>query len=478
MWRGIRWRITSVATVVVLVVLVVAAFGIVRWERIVLVDNLDEALTAQVLAVADVATPDSVDRNLNLGLDDDAITEIRTAQGGGLVAMAGPARFPAELELPDDSQVLISTITPRGSSQEYRVASTSTGGLVVRVGVPLDDVDESTAALIVAFSIAIPVVTLLLAALIWWLVGRTLRPVESIRRQVSEITGQDLHHRVSEPPADDEIGRLAFTMNQMLDRLEASSEQQRRFVADASHELRSPLTRIRSEIEVDLAHPDTADVDRTIHSVLQETEQMQRLVDDLLTLARFDESGHGHTRIGELPLVDLDEVVRSEVNRVRPAATVTLDIAAVAPVQVHGDGDQLHRMVRNVIDNAVRYAHTTATITLEAVDRTAVLTIADDGRGIPIGQREVVFERFTRLDDSRTRDADGRSDGTGLGLAIARAIVTRHAGTIVVDPEFTPGTRIVIALPAADSTKHHASDERRAGMRAAGSSPPHTRPER
>ena len=456
MWRGIRCRITAVATVVVLVVLVVTAFGIVRWERIVLVDNLDEALTAQVLAVAEIATPASVDRELNLGLDDDAITEIRSAQSGELIALAGPGRLPAELELRDDSQVRISTITPEGSSQEYRVASTSTDGLVVRVGVPLDDVDESTTALIVAFSTAIPVVTLLLAALIWSLVGRTLRPVESIRRQVSAITGRDLHQRVSEPPVDDEIGRLAITMNEMLDRLEAASERQRRFVADASHELRSPLTRIRSEIEVDLAHPDTADLDRTFHSVLQETEQMQRLVDDLLTLARFDESGREHTGLDELSLVDLDEVVRSEVNRVRPAATVTLDIGAVAPVQVHGDRDQLQRMVRNVIDNAIRYAHTTVTITLDAVDLTATLTIADDGRGIPSAQREIVFERFARLDDSRTRDVDGRSDGTGLGLAIARAIVTRHAGTIAIDPEFAPGTRVVISLPASDA---HAPDQ-------------------
>ncbi len=476
MWRGIRWRITAVATVVVLVVLVVTAFGIVQWERIVLVDNLDEALTAQVLAVAEVATPASVDRALNSGLDDDAITETRSAESGGLIALAGPGPLPVELELRDAFQPRISTITPDGSSQHYRVASISRGGLVVRVGVPLDDVDESTTALIVAFSITIPAVTLLLAALIWWLVGRTLRPVESIRRQVSVITGRDLHQRVREPPVDDEIGRLAITMNEMLDRLEASSDRQRRFVADASHELRSPLTRIRSEIEVDLAHPDTADLDRTFHSVLQETEQMQRLVDDLLTLARFDESGREHTGLDELSLVDLDEVVRSEVNRVRPAATVTLDIGAVAPVQVHGDRDQLQRMVRNVIDNAVRYARTTVTITLDTVDRTAILLITDDGCGIPSAQREIVFERFARLDDSRTRDADGRSDGTGLGLAISRAIGTRHAGTIVVDPEFAAGTRVVIALPiAADPTP---SDERNAGIRPVGSSPQHTPPER
>lgn len=450
MWRGIRWRITAVATVVVVVVLVLTAFGIVRWERIVLIDNLDEALTAQVLAVADVATPDAVGRDFEVGLDDDAITEIRSARNGELVAAAGPGRFPIDPRPPIDSRVRIVTVTPDGSSQAYRVASTSAGDLTVRVGVPLDDIDESTTALIVAFSIAIPLVTMLLAALIWWLVGRTLRPVESIRRQVSEITGHDLDQRVTEPPADDEIRRLAITMNDMLDRLEASSERQRRFVADASHELRSPLTRIRSEIEVDLAHPETADGTRTVRSVLYEAEQMQRLVDDLLVLARFDESGDRSTRSADLPLLDLDEVLRSEVLRTRPTATIALDLSGISPVQIHGDRAQLERLLRNVIDNAVRYARTSVIVTLEEVDQRAILTVADDGPGIPVQQRELVFERFTRLDDSRARDEAGPGDGTGLGLAIARAIATRHAGTITIDPEFSPGTCVVVSLPAGD----------------------------
>jgi signal transduction histidine kinase len=383
-----------------------------------------------------------------VGLDDDAITEIRSARNGELVAITGPGRFPIDARPPIDSRVRIHTVTPDGASQAYRVASTSTGDLIVRVGVPLDDIDESTTALIVAFSIAVPLVTLVLAALIWWLVGLTLRPVESIRRQVSEITGHELDRRVTEPSADDEIRRLAITMNEMLDRLEASSVRQRRFVADASHELRSPLTRIRSEIEVDLAHPETADGARTVRSVLHEAEKMQRLVDDLLVLARFDESGRGSTGTAELPLVDLDELLRSEVLRIRPTAALAFDLSAISPVQIHGDRPQLERLLRNVIDNAVRYASTSVVVTLDEIDQHAILTVADDGPGIPAEQRELVFERFTRLDDSRARDADGTGDGTGLGLAIARAIATRHAGTMRIDPEFSPGTRVIVSFPA------------------------------
>ena len=304
---------------------------------------------------------------------------------------------------------------------------------------PTDDIDESIAALRLTLAVAIPVVTAVLAGLIWWLVGRTLRPVEAIRRQVAGITGTNLHRRVPEPDGNDEIARLARTMNAMLDRVERASASQQRFVADASHELRSPLTRIRSELEVDLAHPGTADPGATHHSVLEEVEQMQRLVDDLLVLARHD---NRPSMPAVTSVVDLDDIVLDEIHR-HPDAPVEIDTRAVSAAQVSGNPAHLARLIRNLLDNAIRHARTTVTVTLFEHEAMAILTITDDGPGIPTADHERVFERFTRLDFARTT-ADG---GSGLGLAIARAIVTDHQGTIAFDPHHQPGARLVVHLP-------------------------------
>jgi signal transduction histidine kinase len=278
--------------------------------------------------------------------------------------------------------------------------------------------------------------------LIWWLVARTLRPVESIRREVADISGQNLHRRVPEPSTGDEIARLAHTMNAMLDRVEEAAERQQRFVADASHELRSPLTRIRSELEVDLGDPGTADLVATHRSVLDETEKLQRLVDELLFLARSDAFEH-HDR--HSVAVDLDDTVLRETQRLRGTSTIPIDISGVSAAQVRGDPSDLTRVVRNLTDNAVRHAHSTVTIALSEHGGHAVLTVADDGPGIPPERREEAFERFTRLDEARAA-TDG---GTGLGLAITREIVERHGGTIVVDPHHAAGARFVVELPLA-----------------------------
>jgi signal transduction histidine kinase len=271
--------------------------------------------------------------------------------------------------------------------------------------------------------------------------------VEAIRREVAGIGtagAPGLDRRVPVPPGDDEVARLARTMNGMLDRLEDGAARQQRFVADASHELRSPLARIRSEIEVDLAHPDGADPTATARSVLDETVGLQHLVADLLALARSD-AGTGASGRPPGP-VDLDEVVGRLVRRVREGGRVAIDARGVGPARVTGDPDRLGRAVANVVDNAVRHADSTVTVTLAEQNGSVRLTVADDGPGIPPDQRDAVFERFARLDTARSA-GDG---GTGLGLAIARDTVTEHGGTIEVDPGHTPGAQLVITLPAAD----------------------------
>jgi signal transduction histidine kinase len=229
-------------------------------------------------------------------------------------------------------------------------------------------------------------------------------------------------------------------MNAMLDRVESATARQQRFAADASHELRSPLTRIRAELEVDLAHPEQADLAATHRSVLEDATQLQRLVDDLLHLARVDAGAVSNRR----EPVDLDDIVLRDARRLRADGRVQIDISGVSAAQLRGDADELARAVRNLTDNAVRHATSTVTLTLAEHGGRAVLTVADDGPGIPPAEQERIFERFARLDDARNAD----TGGTGLGLAITRDIVERHHGTIEIDSDHAPGARFRITLPA------------------------------
>jgi signal transduction histidine kinase len=237
----------------------------------------------------------------------------------------------------------------------------------------------------------------------------------------------------------DEIGLLARTMNTMLARLETATERERRFVADASHELRSPLAAIRAQLEVDLAHPDTSDWRHSYDEVLDEIGRMQRLVDDLLVLARADHATLRPTR----RTVDLDDLVLIECRRVRAHSTVDIDATAVSGGQVEGDAELLARALRNLLDNAVRHARATVHVSLHESAGTVTLEVADDGPGIAADQRASIFERFARGDDARAR-TDG---GTGLGLAITREIVTAHHGRIWIE-DANPGARFVVTIPA------------------------------
>jgi len=270
--------------------------------------------------------------------------------------------------------------------------------------------------------------------------GRALRPVEAIRSEVSAIGEGELHRRVPEPSTDDEVGRLARTMNAMLARLDDAADRQRRFVSDASHELQSPLTSLRARLEVNLAAPEEPDWRADERQALGEVTEMQRLVDDLLALARLD----ARLVSPERALVDLDDVVLSEAERLRTRGRVSVDVHRVSAGQVLGDPGQLRRALRNVLDNAERHAGAEVTVSVEEADSTVEVRIADDGFGIPAEHRSRIFERFGRIDDARTRD--GAS--TGLGLAITQEIVEAHGGRITV-ADGGPGACFVLVFPAA-----------------------------
>jgi signal transduction histidine kinase len=253
-----------------------------------------------------------------------------------------------------------------------------------------------------------------------------------------------MHRRVPEPGSDDEIGRLARTMNAMLGRLQSTSLRQRQFVADASHELRSPVAAIRTDVEVALREGDRADWPAVGWAVLAEEERLERLLGDMLVLAADDERGAAPPCE-----VDMVALVRAEAERGRRvpvAVEVPGGSGDAAPVTVAGSSDSLARVVANLLDNAARHARSEVRVAVDRSDDGArvQLVVDDDGPGIPEADRERVFERFTRLDDARTRD-DG---GAGLGLAVVRTIVTRHGGRVRAEAAPLGGARLVVDLPA------------------------------
>src|SRR3954447_3766780 len=331
--RTLQARVSILTTTAVLVVLLLAAVGLVLALRATLTANLDEALLDRAGAsAAAVIRGGSVVTDV---APDDVIVQLLAPEGTVLESV------------PDDAPALLAGSDPPPDGDVRPVALPDGDGHLgarrvfdrtVVVASSLDDVRESSAALVRALAVGVPLATAVLAALVWWAVGRALRPVEQLRREVEAIGGSDLARRVAEPAAPQEIGRLARTMNAMLSRVQSAAERQRRFVDDASHELRSPLARIRAELEVDRAHPGSADPARTADTLLTETRTMQRLVDDLLLLARADAPARA-----ERPRpVDLDRLVEEAAARRRGRGAV-VDTGGVRPVQVLGQGAELDR---------------------------------------------------------------------------------------------------------------------------------------
>jgi signal transduction histidine kinase len=332
-----------------------------------------------------------------------------------------------------------------------RTVETDAGPLTVSATAPvgqLAQVQRSVDALRGALAVGLPVLVVVVAASAWVLVGRALRPVEAIRAEVDEITGSTMHRRVPEPPTGDEIGRLARTMNAMLVRLDVTATRQRQFVSDASHELRSPVAAIRTVLEVARRKGDAADWPAVADTALAEESRLEALLDDLLLLALQDENG-STAGAGWEP-VDLTTLTMAEARRPRPLPVeVTHHANGAGPLVVAGDADHLTRVVGNLLDNATRHAASTVRVAIARDATTVRLTVDDDGPGIPPDDRERVFERFTRLDDSRARHAGG----TGLGLAVVRTIVTRHHGQVRAEASPLGGARLTLDLPAAPAPR-------------------------
>lgn len=445
---SVRARTTVLATVLVAVALSVGAVALLQTLDRSLVTSRDGIAKARTADLAELAARDALPAVLT-NIDDDSVAQVVDADGNVLAASPNVkgAGLISAAPPPTGSRPVVRTLSNAPDDNEterYRVwvrsATSPDGPVTIYVGTSTESVPETSQTLRRALLVGVPLTVAVIAFVTWLLIGRALRPVEAIRSEVAGISDRALSRRVPVPAADDEVGRLAVTMNQMLDRLETAQRRQREFVSDASHELQSPLAAIRAQAEVALAHPDRAAWQEIAGDILADSDQIERLVRDLLFLARTEEIG---TSRSTEPL-DLDDLVLEEAARARAgSAHVAIDTSQVSAAPVQGSREELRRLVRNLVENGTRHAERSVTLVAASVDGRTRVEVVDDGPGVPADEQARIFERFYRGDRSRSRD----TGGTGLGLAIARAIAEAHGGSLRL-AESAVGARFVLDLPS------------------------------
>ncbi len=438
--RGIRVRTTVTAVVVVAASLAIAAVALIVYVRGSLRAAVRTEARVRAEAVADGVS--NVDRTFETGASDEEFVQILQPDGTVLTASPNVTGEPVVASLAPGEERVVGPV-PFEDGSFLVVATSATGGgetYTVIVGRSLETVTEATGAMVAVLAVAIPLLLLVVGLVTWRIVGLALAPVDAIRREVESISSTELHRRVPDPPGDDEIARLAVTMNSMLVRLDEGQRRERRLVSDASHELRSPIASIRQHAEVALSHPDVTTTPELAAVVLEEDERLQRIVEDLLLLSSLDE-GSLHLRMAP---VDLDDVVFEEATRLRATTGLRIETDAVSAGRVAGDTPKLERLVRNLTENAARHARGVVALSLLEFDGQVILTVEDDGEGILAEDRERIFERFVRLDEGRDRD----SGGSGLGLAIVRELAVAHGGTLVVTEAPIGGARFEVRFPS------------------------------
>lgn len=436
----VRVRITLAAVLVVGIALFVGATVLVVALRELLTEEVANGARVQSAEVAAAAASGApLNRLLVDDLEDEVVQLVdhvggvlassRNVTGMPVIARPGPDEY-VEIDGPVGSFPLVAVAT------EVR---TPRGVLTAVVARSLEPVAESEELVVGLLLIGAPILLLVIALTTWILVGRALAPVEAIRHEVDEISASELHRRVPGPAVDDEIGRLALTMNRMLDRVESGHRRQQRFVSDASHELRTPVTVIRQHAEITLAHPERFTASELAETVLVEDLRIQRMIEDLLLLARSDEF---NLQLNRQP-VDLDDIVFAAARRLRSATELRIDTSAVSAGQIEGDDRAMQRVLRNLCENAARHARSKIVFVLGELDGHVDLTVDDDGPGIPQEDRQRVLERFVRLDVGRARE----SGGSGLGLSIVAELVGAHGGSLEVAEAPAGGTRVHLRFP-------------------------------
>ena len=430
--RSLRIRVTVIATAVLAVGLLAGTVGLARLfvaERVAAVDKVARAEAvqlSQLVAGGDLPAP------LPTPLGSTALAQVVDRSGTVLAATSG-ALLGVQVVPVDQTKVgahdrsYTTSASNLGNGTlrvDVRMATYRGQPVDIVVAIPFSDLSDTLNALHRVIMVVLPLVLLAVAAATWLAVGSALRPVDELRAAADavEATGGRDAPRLDVPAGADELRRLGDTLNRMLARVHGAGEQQRAFIADAAHELRSPLASVLTQLEVALSTPTSAQEWPLIAAdVFADAERLRRIADDLLLLARLDAGA--------------------------PAGQHVVDVAALAgadgqPLEIRGDEQSLRRLFDNLVTNAGKYAQTVR-VTASRIGSEAVVVIEDDGPGVPEADRERVFERFVRLDSARSRD----EGGTGLGLAIARAVARAHGGDVQLGDSSLGGLSATVRLP-------------------------------
>lgn len=447
---SISARSAALSAIVVLVAVTLAGVVLDLILYRSLLSGVDDASASRVHVIAHAlrsAAPDRLDNSL-LSTNQHVVAVQVIAPTGQVVARSRSAP-----DTPLVSAEEFGSMLRRGLSDDAvagddmrvsgQTVETAWGRYTVVVGGGSEAVEATARTVALLWACGAPVIVGVAAAATYRLVHRSLQSVDAIRSRVADITTSDLADRVPVPASRDEIAALAMTMNEMLARIEAGHGAQQRFLSDASHELRSPLATIISGLEAAEAHPELLDAELAIGTLLPEAHRMQRLIEDLLLLARADEQ----SLVLRKQQFSLDDLATGEAARARRRGDREV-YTDMSPAPLTGDPVAISRVIRNVVDNALRHATSRVDIHVASRDAHAVLTVDDDGAGIDSSDRGRVFERFIRLDSDRARS----HGGNGLGLAIVAEVVAAHGGSVaILDRPAGTGARVVVALPTANT---------------------------
>jgi len=445
-WRGLSLRARLLAVGVTGVTLALALGSLMLYAVLTVTVNrtVDDSAFATARAVAAMVDNETVSDPLPVSgsqivqvVDDSGAMVSASVSADRLTPLLRPAELTKALageriSIPGSRAGLAGSL--RGIAIR---AGPSSASRIIIVALPVNDIEESQRVLRNTLLVTAPPLVVIMTLIAWRVIGWTLRPVETLRSGAARISGSDRDERLAVPESADEIRALALTLNDMLDRLATARGRQRAFVADAAHELRSPLASMRTQLEVAQRLGEGGDLTTDL---LTDVTRLSALVEDLLLLARAGSDAH---RAPVRESVDVRTLLVATAGRYA-SARVPVSVPSGPAVHASMHPEELRRVVANLVDNAVRHASSTVVLDVRAEAGQAVLTVTDDGPGIPAGERERVFQRFTRLDDARDRDAGG----TGLGLAIVRELLSRADASISLQDNPTgPGLVAVVQLP-------------------------------
>lgn len=453
---SVRFRLTASVVLVVGITLLGGGALLVKWVEATLVNDLRARNERILSSMADSISRNQVPSELFAPVDQVQMND-QTRQLFGSTENAVEALsttyFYIDGSIPDylpglnaDGQLVLfqrqgPPVSAGDTIEVTQDLGTADGGTITLHAISsTDGIERSVGALTGALWLGLPILVLGAGVMTWLISDRTLAPVGAMTRRVRELSATTLDARVPVPPTDDEIAELATTMNEMLDRLQSASVSQRQFVSDASHELRSPVASIRAQLETALQYPDDVDWPSVARIVLAEDARLEHLVGNLLAMARLEEG-----RLGPRSEIDMDDLVMAQTQRM---TGVQLDLSGVSGGRVWGNPDELTSVVRNLLDNAARHATSTVAVSVREAGPWVVVSVGDDGPGVPPEDRERVFERFARLQEGRSRD----QGGTGLGLALSRRVAEAHGGRISVETSPLGGACFVVSLPSSEWT--------------------------